>query len=168
MSPLNSEQKGTTGNGDRSDQNIGRREDHVIQPQADPNQATLASQHNQAGMGGRPGGTFPLRKQPLRKQPLRKQPLRKQPLRKQPLPRDQEEQETRQSRDDLPCRAGLNNTIDERQKLRIEGTPVAIEGKPPVAAQPGSGNVSVGSAVRIHIKAAIPGLDQGQQDSDKP
>ena len=153
MSPLNSEQKGTTGNGDRSDQKIGRREDHVIQPQADPNQATLASQHNQAGMGGRPGGTFPLRKQPLRKQPL---------------PRDQEEQETRQSRDDLPCRAGLNNTIDERQKLRIEGTPVAIEGKPPVAAQPGSGNVSVGSAVRIHIKAAIPGLDQGQQDSDKP
>ena len=125
MSPLNSEQKGTTGNGDRSDQNIGRREDHVIQPQADPNQATLASQHNQAGMGGRPGGTFPLRKQPLRKQPLRKQPLRK-----QPLPRDQEEQETRQSRDDLPCRTGLNNTIDERQKLRIEGTPVAIEGKP--------------------------------------
>ena len=153
MSPLNSEQKGTTGNGDRSDQNIGRREDHVIQPQADPNQATLASQHNQAGMGGRPGGTFPLRKQPLRKQPL---------------PRDQEEQETRQSRDDLPCRAGLNNTIDERQKLRIEGTPVAIEGKPPVAAQPGSGNVSVGSTVRIHIKAAIPGLDQGQQNSDKP
>jgi hypothetical protein len=153
MSPLNSEQKGTPGNGDRSDQNIGRREDHVIQPQADPNQATLASQHNQAGMGGRPGGTFPLRKQPLRKQPL---------------PRDQEEQETRQSRDDLPCRAGLNNTIDERQKLRIEGTPVAIEGKPPVAAQPGSGNVSVGSAVRIHIKAAIPGLDQGQQNTDKP
>jgi len=153
MSPLNSEQKGTTGNGDRSDQNIGRHEDHVIQPQADPNQATTASQHNQAGMGARPGGTFPLRKQPLRKQPL---------------PRDQEEQETRQSRDDLPCRAGLNNTIDERQKLRIEGTPVAIEGKPPVAAQPGSGNVSVGSTVRIHIKAAIPGLDQGQQNSDKP